>query len=58
MDKEIYFYRKSVSYKVPKNPEFLQEAARIQKEEQKKIDESEPVTEEELEERDQLLTQV
>ena len=30
---------------------------RIQKEEQKKIDEAEPVSEEELEERDSLLTQ-
>lgn len=42
---------------VPKNPEFMGEAARIQKEEQQKIDEAEPVTEEEMEERDQLLTQ-
>ncbi|XP_042214025.1 chromatin-remodeling complex ATPase chain Iswi-like isoform X2 [Homarus americanus] len=57
LDKEIYFYRKTVSYKVPKNPEFMAEAARIQKEEQQKIDEAEPVTEEEMEERDSLLTQ-
>lgn len=35
----------------------MADAARIQKEEQKKIDEAEPVTEEEMEERDQLLTQ-
>jgi len=57
LDKEIYYYRSTVSYKVPKNPEFGADAARIQKEEQKKIDEAEPVTEEELEERDDLLKQ-
>ncbi|MCL4122231.1 UNVERIFIED_CONTAM: hypothetical protein GTU68_025254, partial [Idotea baltica] len=56
LDKEIYFYRKTVSYKVPKNPEFGADSSRIQKEEQKKIDEAEPVTEEEMEERDRLLT--
>lgn len=35
----------------------MADAGRIQKEEQKKIDEAEPVTEEEMEERDNLLTQ-
>lgn len=57
LDKEIYYYRSTVTYKVPKNPEFGADSARIQKEEQKKIDEAEPVTEEELEERDDLLKQ-
>ncbi|CAL4152713.1 unnamed protein product, partial [Meganyctiphanes norvegica] len=56
LDKEIYYYRNTVTYKVPKNPEFGADSGRIQKEEQKKIDEAEPVTEEELEERDNLLT--
>jgi len=57
LDKEIYYYRNTVSYQVPKNPEFGPDAARIQKEEQNKIDEAEPVTEKELEERDTLLTE-
>ncbi|XP_076030630.1 nucleosome-remodeling ATPase imitation SWI isoform X2 [Oratosquilla oratoria] len=57
LDKEIYFYRKTVGYKVPKNPEFGADSARIQKDEQKKIDEAESVTDEEMEERDRLLTQ-
>lgn len=96
LDKEIYYYRKTVSYKViyknlyiyssiptlnvnfatmntvylyfwhslslpltqvPKNAEFLADALRIQKEEQQKIDEAQPVTEAEMEERDSLLTQ-
>ena len=56
LDKEIYFYRKSVSYKVPKNPEFGADSLRIQKEEQVKIDEAEAITDEELAERDTLLT--
>lgn len=34
LDKEIYFYRKTVTYKVPKNPEFGADSNRIQKEEQ------------------------
>lgn len=57
LDKEIYYYRNTVTYQVPKNPEFGADAARIQKEEQNKIDEAEPVTEKELEERDTLLTE-
>lgn len=56
LDKEIYYYRKTVTYKVPKNPEFGADSSRIQKEEQVKIDEAEAMTEEELQERDALLT--
>lgn len=41
---------------VPKNPEFGADSTRIQKEEQVKIDEAEAMTEEELQERDALLT--
>lgn len=44
-------------YKVPRNPEMGPDAAKIQKEEQRKIDEAEPLTEEEIQEKEQLLTQ-
>lgn len=57
LDKEIYFYRKTVGYKVPKNIELGSEAAKVQREEQKRIDESEPLTEEEIEEKEVLLNQ-
>lgn len=57
LDKEIYYYRKTVGYKVPKNPDLGSDAARIQREEQKLIDESEPLNEEEINEKEELLTQ-
>jgi len=44
--------------KVPKNSELGADAAKIQKEEQKKIDESQPLSEEELAEKEVLLTKV
>lgn len=43
---------------VPKNPELGADAARIQKEEQKKIDEAQLLTEEEQAEKELLLTKV
>lgn len=57
LDKEIYYYRKTVGYKVPKNMDLGSDAARVQREEQKLIDESEPLTEEEIAEKEELLTQ-
>ncbi|XP_015795972.1 chromatin-remodeling complex ATPase chain Iswi-like [Tetranychus urticae] len=57
LDKEIYYYRKTLGYKVPKNPELGSDAAKIQREEQRKIDESEPLTEDEIAEKEDLLTQ-
>ncbi|CAG9826669.1 unnamed protein product [Diabrotica balteata] len=57
LDQEIYFYRKSLGYKVPKNLELGPDASKQQKEEQRKIDESEPLTEEEQQEKENLLTQ-
>ncbi|KAH8042617.1 hypothetical protein HPB51_024849 [Rhipicephalus microplus] len=57
LDKEIYYYRKTIGYKVPKNPDLGSDAGRIQREEQAKIDESEPLTEEELAEKEKLLTE-
>jgi len=57
LDKEIYFYRKTVGYKVPKNPELGSDAAKIQREEQRRIDDSEPLSEEEIAEKEDLLQQ-
>lgn len=42
---------------MPRNPD-LPNAAQVQKEEQAKIDEAEPLNEEELEEKENLLSQV
>ena len=47
-----------VSYKVPLNAELGSDAKKIQKEEQRRIDEAEELTEDEMEEKDDLLTQV
>ncbi|XP_019866351.1 chromatin-remodeling complex ATPase chain Iswi isoform X2 [Aethina tumida] len=57
LDQEIYHYRKTLGYKVPKNPELGPDATKQQKEEQRKIDESEPLTEQEQSEKDNLLNQ-
>uniref|UniRef100_A0A8D2KZP1 SWI/SNF related, matrix associated, actin dependent regulator of chromatin, subfamily a, member 1 n=1 Tax=Varanus komodoensis TaxID=61221 RepID=A0A8D2KZP1_VARKO len=56
LEKEILYYRKTIGYKVPRNPD-LPNAAQVQKEEQRKIDESAPLTSEETEEKEKLLTQ-
>lgn len=57
LDKEIYAYRKSISYKAVKDLELPpDEAKKQQAEEQKKIDEAEPLTEDEMNEKDSLLT--
>lgn len=57
LDREIYYYRKTVSYKVPRNLDLGADAGKVQKEEQRRIDESEPLTEEEIAEKEDLLTQ-
>ncbi|CAG0884442.1 unnamed protein product [Darwinula stevensoni] len=57
LDKEILHYRKTLGYKVPKNPDLGADAARVQKEEQTKIDEAEPLAEEESAEKEELLLQ-
>lgn len=36
LDKEIYYYRKTIGYKVPKNPDLGSDAGRIQREEDRK----------------------
>ncbi|XP_056312442.1 SWI/SNF-related matrix-associated actin-dependent regulator of chromatin subfamily A member 5 [Danio aesculapii] len=56
LEKEILYYRKTIGYKVPRNPD-LPNSAEMQKEEQAKIDEAEPLNEEELEEKENLLSQ-
>lgn len=55
LDKEIYAYRKAVGYKVPRGGEDGADAN--WKEEQARIDEAEPLTEDEIRERDDLLRQ-
>ncbi|KAK6617714.1 hypothetical protein RUM43_013942 [Polyplax serrata] len=57
LDQEIYYYRKTVGYKVPKNPELGSDANKVQREEQRKIDDAEPLTDEEVVEKEKLLTQ-
>lgn len=57
LDQEIYHYRKTVNYKVPKNMDLGQEATKVQREEQRKIDDAEPLTEDEIAEKESLLTQ-
>merc|ERR1712183_794839 len=55
LDQEIYHYRNSVGYKVPINPDLGADAKRVQKEEQRKIDEAEELTEDEQLEKEDLL---
>lgn len=57
LDKEIYFFRKTIGYKVPKNPDLGSDATRAQKEEQVKIDEGEQLNEEEMTEKERLLNE-
>ncbi|XP_003747940.1 chromatin-remodeling complex ATPase chain Iswi [Galendromus occidentalis] len=57
LDKEIYHFRKTIEYKVAKNPDLGADATRVQLEEQAKIDEAEPLTEEEVAEKERLLTE-
>ena len=47
-----------VGYKVPLNTDLGSEAKKIQKEEQRRVDEAEELTEEEQEEKEELLLQV
>lgn len=58
LDQEIYHYRKTVGYKVPRNSELGAEAAKVQREEQRKIDEAEQLADDEQAEKESLLTQV
>merc|ERR1712062_901119 len=55
LDQEIYHYRQTVGYRVPLNPDLGADAKRVQKEEQRKIDEAEELTEDELLEKEDLL---
>lgn len=57
LDQEIYFYRKSLHYKVPKNLDLGPEATKVQREEQRKIDEADQLTEDEVTEKEVLLSQ-
>ncbi|XP_016415864.1 SWI/SNF-related matrix-associated actin-dependent regulator of chromatin subfamily A member 5-like [Sinocyclocheilus rhinocerous] len=55
LEMEILYYRKTIGYMVPRNPD-IPNSAQAQKEEQAKIDEAEPLTPEETEEKEKLLT--
>ena len=55
LDQEIYHYRQTVGYKVPLNPDLGVDSKRVQKEEQKKIDDAEELTEDEQIEKEDLL---
>ena len=55
LDMEIYYYRKTIGYRVPKNHELGSDAERTRKDEQKRIDDSEQLTEEEIQEKEELL---
>jgi len=58
LDIEIYTYRKSIGYKVPRDYDLPDdEAKKRQKEEQSRIDSAEPLTEEEQQEKENLLNQ-
>merc|ERR1711971_651522 len=57
LDQEIYHYRQTVGYRVPMNTDLGPEAKKYQKEEQKRIDEAYELSEEEQEEKEDLLTQ-
>lgn len=57
LDQEIYFFRKSLNYKVPRNSELGPEATKTQRDEQRKIDEADAMSEEEIAEKESLLTQ-
>ncbi|BHF58101.1 SWI/SNF-related matrix-associated actin-dependent regulator of chromatin sub A member 5 [Sparganum proliferum] len=57
LDKEIYAYRKSIGYTVPRNPEAGPDGERERLEEQARIDEAAPLDENELAEKEDLLNQ-
>lgn len=58
LDKEIYAFRKSICYKAVFDPDLdASVAARQQEDEQDKIDEALPLTEDQIAEKDKLLTQ-
>lgn len=58
LDIEIYSFRKSIGYKVPRDYDLLDdESKRVQKQEQSRIDNATPLTEEEVKEKEELLRQ-
>jgi len=57
LDKEIYAFRKSIGYKVPKNLEATADEERERKEEQTRINQAQALDEVELAEKEELLAQ-
>ncbi|CAG0923058.1 unnamed protein product [Notodromas monacha] len=56
VEKETLYFRKTLKYRVPFNPDLGAEAHTIQAEEQAKIDTAVPLTEEEVLEKEDLMT--
>merc|ERR1712062_243309 len=57
LDQEISHYRQTVGYRVPLNPDLGPDAKKIQKEEQRKIDDAEELSQDEQEEKEDLLSE-
>jgi len=58
LDIEIYSFRKSIAYRVPRDYDLLDdESKRAQKQEQSKVDNALPLSEEEVKEKEDLLVQ-
>ncbi|KAI0987163.1 hypothetical protein GJ496_010235, partial [Pomphorhynchus laevis] len=58
LDKEVYHYRKSIGFRAYCDPDLSDDEAKTQQtEEQRKIDEAEALTESEIAEKEDLLTQ-
>lgn len=57
LEMEIFHYQKQLNYRAPAKLELGADAKRVQKEEQDKIDQSRPLTDQELQEKDELLTE-
>ena len=58
LDKEIYWYRRTINWKAVKDPDLGADAERSRREEQEKIDKAEPLNDDELLEKEELLKQV
>lgn len=57
LDQEIYYYRKTLGYKVPLDTD-LPDAEETQRIEQQNVDEAEQLTSEEIQEKEELLQEV
>ncbi len=59
LQKEVYYYQQTIKFKIPREKwDNSKEAIKKQKSKQRKIDLAKPLTEEELEEKEELFEQV